>query len=402
MIIFGKNTRSIPLRMVRRIHRFLPRLVCSWVRKRWISRPMREPSPLTGDPEHLEKLHQGMDAWNAWREQDRETRKGKAVPLLMGFSLRGCNLDGYDLVNANLQEAVLRGASMRDANLRGTNLIRADLRGVDLKGSWFDDRETDLRDADFRGTNLLDVLLDNADIRGVRGLVLDSTRLRNARFSPTAKDPWSILRKSYTGPRLILNYLFLVAFLVPYLVKSVGWIGVNKAETAIDTTVSRLAERVETLTDFEDVNSRVLRSFSDELAKRAPNEGNGWRRYSLWQVVIGLDRSPSYWLTAVALVLYNVLRTLLTMLVAPLRDEEERSGHSPPHRPRQELRKSRGERLMDTLVSPHELLEKVRASYGWMMWPHRVVRILFFFAFGAFVLHMTSWLSTPILLPPSL
>ena len=91
----------------------------------------------------------------------------------------------------------------------------------------------------FEGANLSEVLLDEADIRGARGIVLDSTRIRNARFSPTAKDPWSVLRKSYTGPRLILNYIFLIAFMVPYILKAAGWIGVSRIETAVGPGVSR-------------------------------------------------------------------------------------------------------------------------------------------------------------------
>jgi len=372
------------------------------MRKHWLSRPARQSPPLQGDPTHLAKLREGREAWNCWRRDEREKRKTDLVPLLMGFNLRGAVLDEYDLSGVNLQEAVLRRTSLRGAELRGALFLRADLRSANLEGAWLDNKESDLRDADLRRAILSEVLLDEADIRGARGVVLDSTRVRNARFSSTAKDPWSVLRKNYTGPRLILNYIFLIAFLVPYILKAAGWIGVSRIEAAVGTGVACLADKAEaTAEKAGEWNAQAIRGVKASVEKHVPSKERGWREYSLWQVMIGFDRSIWYWATAVALIVYNLLRSLLTILVAPLRDEEERSGHSPAYLPKPAPSASLTERVLNTLVQPLGWLERYRNAYGWMIWPHRVVSVLFVFAVGAFLIHTCSWLVTPILLPPA-
>jgi len=61
---------------------------------------------------HLAILKQGVDAWNAWREENPEVR-----PHLSGARLTGANLKGVDL----------RGADLSWANLKGANLSGGDL-----------------------------------------------------------------------------------------------------------------------------------------------------------------------------------------------------------------------------------------------------------------------------------
>lgn len=363
-----------------------------------------------GELHHLWMLRQGATKWNEWRASERLKLGGEDKPLLMGFHLREINLESYDMRNVNLQEAVVRGVSLQGVNLRGANLIRADLRSANLRGAWLDDRESDLRDADLRNADLWETLLDNADIRGARGVVLDSTRVRNARFSPTAKDPWSVLRRAYTGPFLLLNVLFLISFLVPYILKSVGWVSMNRAEQAVNSAVGRVAEKVEEVADGYDLGSQVLCTAADTLSKHTPNTENGWREYRLWQLIIGLDKPASYWVTALALIVYNLLRTVLTWLVAPLRDEEERSGHTPSLKPNIEKAarylpgRVPSERspnwILDEVMEPMRRLESLRTAYGWMVWPHRAVKSLGLLAFGAFLYHMWAWMMTIVLLPP--
>jgi hypothetical protein len=49
------------------------------------------------NPEHLQLLQQGVEAWNAWRDQDRNIR-----PNLFQADLRRVDLTGADLTGANL------------------------------------------------------------------------------------------------------------------------------------------------------------------------------------------------------------------------------------------------------------------------------------------------------------
>ncbi len=62
--------------------------------------------------EHVVLLEQGVDAWNAWRQEHRNT-----VP---------------NLREADLSDADLRRADLNIADLSGADLFRADLIGADL------------------------------------------------------------------------------------------------------------------------------------------------------------------------------------------------------------------------------------------------------------------------------
>jgi hypothetical protein len=93
--------------------------------------------------DHLRRLRQGVDAWNAWRKKKPSVRP--------------------DLTKANLQEANLSGANLQEANLRGADLWRADLCEANL---WRADlRRADLSEADLGGANLCEATLRRTDLR---------------------------------------------------------------------------------------------------------------------------------------------------------------------------------------------------------------------------------------------
>jgi len=102
------------------------------------------------NPEHLQILKQGGEAWNAWRGQKKGIR-----PDLDGANLGGANLGGANLIGANLGGANLSFAHLSDAHLSDAHLSHADLRGAHL------------RDADLGGANLNHAVLTEADISRV-------------------------------------------------------------------------------------------------------------------------------------------------------------------------------------------------------------------------------------------
>jgi uncharacterized protein YjbI with pentapeptide repeats len=113
------------------------------------------------NPDHLAKLLQGQDAWNAWRESEPDI-----VPDLSGAALteragipRSILSGGLDLRRAMLQDADLSGAVLREADLTYACLEGADLRQADLS-------RTALVFADLSDTNLTGARLDNADLAG--------------------------------------------------------------------------------------------------------------------------------------------------------------------------------------------------------------------------------------------
>lgn len=383
------NGPSRALGWFMRVRTWLPAILLRWMRRRWLNGPAHksfrrslDTGALRGNPDHLKKLNRGAVEWNEWRRVERERGEARERIDLRGFNLRGRVLSDFDLRDADLQEAILRGAELR-SNLRGALLLRADLRGANLRGASIDDKESDLRGCDFRECDVSEALLDQADMRSVRGLVLDSTRVRNARFSPTAGDPWSVLRRSYTGPRLGFNIILLLLFVTPYVAKTTAWIAVNRVQQNANQATSWIMDNVPLGESGVSVADRAIQRSANYLKSKTPSEQNGWHPYRVWQLLLGFDREATYWTTALALFIYNIGRAFLTYWVGPLRDEEERSGHSPAHRKRETDRELR-----------------LWHTYGWMQWPHRAVRALFLVAVGAFIVHTWSWMNLLVLLPP--
>jgi uncharacterized protein YjbI with pentapeptide repeats len=166
------------------------------------------------NPEHVEILKQGVEVWNAWREDNidvvypdlSEANRNKANlsdadlsgaelgeaklnrtnlshANLFGAYLGGAQLFESNLKEVDLREALLIGANFSRVDLRGANLKRADLREVNL-------READLRDVNLSRTDLRKANLEKADLREVnlweadlRDANLKNTDLRGANFN---------------------------------------------------------------------------------------------------------------------------------------------------------------------------------------------------------------------------
>jgi len=88
--------------------------------------------------EHLDKLREGIDTWNQWRQDHPDI-----TPDLSGATLTSANLQRADLTSANLRDASLMRANLQEASLAGANLRDANLTGANLAGTSFDDAITD-------------------------------------------------------------------------------------------------------------------------------------------------------------------------------------------------------------------------------------------------------------------
>ena len=114
----------------------------------------------------------------------------------------------------------------------------------------------------------------------------------------------------------------------------------------------------------------------------------------MWEVLIGFDKQPTYWIFTLILLIYNALRGILTFILAPHREEEERSGQTPFLRTRRLDEYLRGE---ETAVGKYKAtfawLWDKKDTYSWLIWPHRLVSFLFLVAVGAFAYHTWSWMT---------
>ena len=65
------------------------------------------------NPEHRQILQQGVEAWNAWREQPKDVSPDLPFADLLGADLHGTGLREADLTRTNLTRANLSPHSMQ-------------------------------------------------------------------------------------------------------------------------------------------------------------------------------------------------------------------------------------------------------------------------------------------------
>ncbi|MEM7244998.1 MAG: pentapeptide repeat-containing protein [Acidobacteriota bacterium] len=285
------------------------------------------------NPEHLAKLREGVDTWNQWRQENPNVKPELAGARLVWMDLSKCNLSATDLSaatlggatlsEANLSAARLSGAELSEANLRGASLmvahlsrarlVEADLTNANLTGADF--TGADLRGADlteavvsatkFRWAKLTLAKLAGVDLDTAHGVLLDRNELLGMKFRPRCRDLWSVLRRNYTGPRLLFHLLLLVAFVGPYAAETAMWLLLSTAEVKVPHLVEA--------------------AFGPETG---PIED--WEVTTVGSLLLDRHRGLLAHVLAVVLLVYNILRAVLTANVGPLREEEGRTQHTPP------------------------------------------------------------------------
>src|SRR5215470_4221493 len=149
--------------------------------------------------EHVAMLKKGVDAWNAWRDENPNIRPDLFRAYIERASLSGANLSGASLGHASLYTARLSGANLSEADLTGANLYTAHLAGANLSGARLSRADlggarlikanlygAHLSGANLWGATLLDADLTGADLTGccvygvsAWGLKLDKTKQQN-------------------------------------------------------------------------------------------------------------------------------------------------------------------------------------------------------------------------------
>ena len=139
------------------------------------------------DKEQLARLGEGVDIWNAWREQNRYVQVHLPGAKLSKRVLPRANLSGAYLAGAMLSGADLSGADLSGANLSGARLTRVNLSDADLS------------DADLSGANLFQANLLRAKLMPreifpgmVKGTDLSRAYLYGAKLIG-AELPWAKL-----------------------------------------------------------------------------------------------------------------------------------------------------------------------------------------------------------------
>ena len=121
------------------------------------------------NPEQLERLKQGVEGWNKWRERhpnepvDLDGAKLTSAVLTQAY-LTEANLTRANLSEAYITEARLSRAILAEANLSVANLTRAYLNAADLTRANL--TKADLAGATLEGANLSGANLTKANVSG--------------------------------------------------------------------------------------------------------------------------------------------------------------------------------------------------------------------------------------------
>lgn len=287
---------------------------------------------------HLEILKDGVEVWNKWREANEHITPDLQKANLEKYVLDGANLTSTNLEGANLVETKLQKANFFAARLGGADLSWAFAKEANFEGALFDTK-TRLSSADFSKSNLL----------WSKGLCFDETNILHARLAPRpgnffnrflnpffifnpVTDPWSELRRAYTGPNFLITLFALISFLLPYIFQIATWRTINLAQELAQENLVRLEE------EYDDLLSRgIITSSTANLLGNTIQRLKGFETcladecttYRIWQLLIGVNRGWQFVALALTVIIYNAIRYNLTQTVAAFREEEERSGFTP-------------------------------------------------------------------------
>ncbi|PWQ93431.1 pentapeptide repeat-containing protein [Leucothrix arctica] len=202
---------------------------------------------------------------------------------LNGSLIDNCNFTSANLKNSYFIEADLKNIKLINADMSGCNLCGAKLNHIDLKG-------VNLENSDLTNTEL-----EHADLRFTKNYLLNSTYIRNTRFAVNARDPWSVLRKTYTGPAMLITLLALALATLPYTMKAIYWAAINVYQNHIGINLTC----------------------------------ESYQCYSIIELLLGFDKEWFHQIIIFVLLFYNTFRGFLTYIISLMREEEERSGYSP-------------------------------------------------------------------------
>lgn len=108
--------------------------------------------------EHVAILKQGVEVWNAWRDNDG---RGEYIDL------SGENFSGINLRNANFFMADLRGATFSNADLIGSNFGHANVSGAHMEFAILNATrfvQSNLHGTTFFNAHMGSTLLENVDL----------------------------------------------------------------------------------------------------------------------------------------------------------------------------------------------------------------------------------------------
>ena len=163
--------------------------------------------------------------------------------------------------------------------------------------------------------------------------VLDDTLIQSARFSSRSADPWSILRRNYSGPMFAIHMLLLVAFVLPLVSKTAFWFATGRAQVAVaeNEKVQGVLRQVKATKKKVDEIAKKVTGKQESKAETPVEDGKHltWKKTRVVWALIGWHQGWLLVVLALGGIAYNAMRFFLTYRVGLLRDREQQSGRSP-------------------------------------------------------------------------
>jgi uncharacterized protein YjbI with pentapeptide repeats len=159
--------------------------------------------------EHLEKLREGVEAWNQWRVKNPRVQPDLREASLMVAQLQGANFIRAQLQGAQFNGAQLQGAYFTEAQAQGANFIRAQLRGANFQRAQLQRAffiEAQVQEANFNGAQLQGVSFPDAQLQGAnfKEAQLQGAVLAGAFFDNTTSLKGIVLEdETYGGISLV-------------------------------------------------------------------------------------------------------------------------------------------------------------------------------------------------------
>ncbi len=125
------------------------------------------------NPEHLARLKEGVEAWNAWRRENPGVRVDLQGAIQSWAELAGADFAGADLEGAFFVAANLAGADLTNSILDDASFQQANLAGATLEGARI---ATDFTDADLFSANLQDAHLVGTNLTRSKIVLADFSR----------------------------------------------------------------------------------------------------------------------------------------------------------------------------------------------------------------------------------
>lgn len=168
-----------------------------------------------------------------------------------GCKLTRCEFRSADIRDANLPEAKFEesrfiACNFTNANLAGSvwldcSFEKCNLRDADLGDSSFErNRFGPMQPNKMKQSILTNVNFARADLRGLVGYQFDHNNFQGTLLAPRAVDDWSVLRRTYTGSRLLFNLIFLLCFFAPVVAKTIFWMEVSRIESQVPAALAEL------------------------------------------------------------------------------------------------------------------------------------------------------------------